>query len=144
MAWRAAEELERRLSPRKATILRRHQLVPELAEDLRHYDTVIFVDAAVAANGSGRPGEVRVEEVQPEQSPVEVHFSHQFRPGTLLAMAGQLYNAKPRAFCVTVTGENFEHGELLSKSVESSLPELLGRIEGLIREPESRAVLGGR
>jgi hydrogenase maturation protease len=94
-----------------------------LAETVRHCAAVIFVDAA---EGSA-PGEVRSEELR--DSAAKTRFSHQLSPQAVLALAKQLYDASPRAFYVTMTGQRFDHGDSLSPAVAAALPALAARIE---------------
>jgi hydrogenase maturation protease len=131
LAWRAADELERKLSGSEIEILRVHQLAPELAENLTRCDTVIFVDAASADRGNGNPGEVRCLEVGSSEGPPR--FSHQLSPGAVVALARQLYGAMPHAFTVTLTGECFDHGDFLSPRVATAIPALVVRIEALVQ-----------
>lgn len=133
VGWRAAAALEKTFAPDKAEILSLHQLGPELAENASHSEFVIFVDAAT---GPGRPGEIQVEELAESASASETSaFCHAMSPSQVLALAVQLYNCRPRAFSITVVGENFNHGESLSPSVEAALPALLARIEELATPP---------
>jgi hydrogenase maturation protease len=130
LAWRTADLLERKLSP--VRILRLHQLTPEIAEDLSRCHAVIFIDAAA----TGSPGEIRVEELAlGEKRPAEdLMCFHQFTPSTLMTMASRLYGARPRAFVATLSGQNFDHSESLSRAVEASIPEFVARIEALVRQ----------
>ncbi len=131
LAWRAADDLEKKFPHPDVEILRRHQLAPELAETVSHSEAVIFVDAASAGGANGQPGEVRSSEVtSPEGAP---RFSHQLSPSTVIALARQLYSASPHAFSVTLTGQCFDHGESLSPVVKAALPALVMQIETLLR-----------
>jgi hydrogenase maturation protease len=130
LAWRAADELEKKFSSPDVEVLRTHQLAPELAETVSGVEAVIFVDAATA--GNGQPGEVRSSPIDlPEGAP---HFSHQLFPGSVIALARQLYAATPLAFSVTLTGECFDHGELLSPVVVAALPALVARVAALVQQ----------
>ena len=131
VAWRAADELERRFSGGDVEILRTHQLAPELAEAVSRSEAVIFMDAA-AASDSGHPGEVGSAQVGLPETPVR--FSHQLSPSSVMALARQLYGASPRAFSVTLTGECFDHGEALSSVVAAALPAFVARIETLVQQ----------
>jgi hydrogenase maturation protease len=127
VGWVVAEELRRRLALPEVEVLQLLQLLPEVAESLSHADTVIFVDASC----DGEPGELRCRPVTPP--PAKVQFTHQLSPAELLGLAGQLYGATPQAFCVTLTGHCFEHGEELSESVAARLPTLAATVEQLTR-----------
>lgn len=127
IAWRVAQALQAKFSSDDVEILCLHQLAPELAESAGLFDGIIFLDAA-----SGPiPGEVRIEEIAahaPEQA-----SSHALTPAAVLSLAARLYNARPRSFAITVTGHNFDHGESLSPPVAAALPDLISRIESLLR-----------
>ena len=130
LAWHAVDELEKKFSSPEVEVLRTHQLAPELAETVSSVEAVIFVDAATA--GNGQPGEVRSSPIDlPEGAP---RFSHQLYPGSVIALARQLYAATPLAFSVTLTGACFDHGELLSPVVGAALPALVARIAALVEQ----------
>ncbi len=133
LAWRAADEFEPRLSSSEIEVLRLHQLAPELAETISHVDAVIFVDAA--AQPDRPPGDVQCAPIT--GIPSEVTFSHQLSPHTVVALARQLYNASPRAFSVTMTGQDFDHAECLSPPVAAALPALIHRIESVVQTLQS-------
>ena len=136
LASRAADELAQKVEPSKVEILQRHQLAPELAENLSRCEAVIFVDAAASHGEDNYPGKIRAVEIpsQGEEHEAASAFCHQFSPFSLLALAARLYQARPRAFCVTLTGENFDAGEGLSPAIEAALPEFVAQIESLTRE----------
>ena len=138
IAWRAADALEGKFSDTDVEILRLHQLAPEVADSLRTRDLVIFLDAACVDDiGGSRPGEIRVREVPgteiAEHRPGQ--FSHVYSPEKVLDLARELYNATPKAYVITVAGQNFDHGECLSVPVANSVPELLARIHELLASP---------
>ena len=134
VAWSAADLLQARLSSPQVEILRRQQLGPELAEDLRHVDGVVFVDAAVREGArAGDAGEIRVERIASANTSTALRFSHSLSPAAVIALATQLYDAQPEAWAATVTGQDFDHGESLSRAVAAALPSLVTRIEALVR-----------
>ena len=135
IAWRAADALAPKFSESDVEIFRLHQLTPELADTVRNFGTVIFVDAASCDASHDEPGAIRLEEIRGGTSE-PARFSHVLSPKKVLDLALQLYGASPRVFVITVTGENFGHGDSLSSSVASALPELVARIEYLIKEPD--------
>ncbi|HYG98513.1 MAG TPA: hydrogenase maturation protease [Terriglobales bacterium] len=128
------------------------QLNPELADPISRADLVLFVDAAdpaanTMATGSGSrvgvqpdpvpallraiPGSILEHDLEPTcQSPQ--CFSHDLTPSTLLACAGELFGSCPKGKLLSVVGDNFGMGEVLSPTVEAALAELLRRIEVLI------------
>jgi hydrogenase maturation protease len=133
IAWRAADTLAPKVSESEVEILRLHQLTPELADTVRNLKTVIFVDAASCDAPQDKPGMIRLEEIRGSTSE-PARFSHALSPKKILDLALHLYGASPRAFVITVTGENLGHGNSLSAPVATALPELIARIESLIKE----------
>ena len=131
LAWRAADALESKFDGAEVEVLRSHQLTPELAETVSRSQAVLFVDAASPDGGNRQPGEVCSTEVHVSKS--TRRFSHQLSPSAVVGLAQELYGAGPRAFSVTLTGQSFGHGELLSPVVEAAIPALVARIEGLVR-----------
>lgn len=138
VAWHAADILAERFSAPDTEILRLHQLAPELADTLRSFDRVIFIDAAFGEDPDIESGAVGVEEIFPA-TPDPARFSHAFTPQRVLGLAAELYAARLRAFSVTVRGANFDHGNTLSAPVADALPNLVSTIERLVRDAASNA-----
>ena len=147
IAWHAADALQEKFSDTDLEILRLHQLTPEVADSLRHRELVLFVDAACSHDvENSRPGEIRVNELSTME--IRKHrpgqFSHVYSPEKVLGFARELYHAIPKAYAITVTGENFGHGECLSAPVASALHKLVLTIEQLVKhrsqnqEPQSK------
>jgi hydrogenase maturation protease len=129
VAWHAAKQLSEKFSQEQGEIQVQHQLGPELAESISRSSLTIFIDAS---SGTGRIGEVRVQRLEAHSTDAP-RFCHSLSPSAVLAMAKQLYGTTPNAFSVTATGENFEHGEHLSPSLQAAVPELIRRVEELVR-----------
>jgi len=138
VAWRAADALRGKFPESQVEILCLHQLAPELAETAGRFERVIFVDAA--SKQTGEPGKIRVKQIRAEAISKNegTAFGHSLSPAAVLALAASLYGAKPQAFSVTVTGEDFGHGDRLSRSVTAALPDLISRIELLVQSTLSR------
>jgi hydrogenase maturation protease len=132
LAWRVASELKKQFPG--IEIVERHQLVPELAEFISRSEAVIFVDAASAEAGGNQAGEIRIVEISEPESGRDLSspFHHQYSPISLLALAAQVYGAKPRAFIASLVAQDFSPGGRLSPAVEQAMPEFLARIEDLI------------
>jgi hydrogenase maturation protease len=131
VAWRAAEQLQRKFPGQEVKIQTLHQLSPELAESISRSELTIFIDAASSPANSG---EVQVQPLDSDAPSTEApRLFHSLTPIAVLAMAKQLYGARPKAFSVTATGENFEHGEQLSPRIQAALPLLFARVEELVR-----------
>jgi hydrogenase maturation protease len=138
VAWRTADALRGKFPESRVEILCLHQLAPELAETASRFECVIFLDAA--SKQAGKPGEIRVEEIRGETIPKNegAAFGHSLSPAAVLALAANLYGAKPQAFSVTVAGKDFGHGDGLSPSVAAAVPDLISRIELLAQSALSR------
>jgi hydrogenase maturation protease len=133
VAWQAADALERISDSDKLEILRVHQLAPELAASISRSEAVIFLDAA-APSPDAKSGEILVEKIQPGDSTNSGAFCHAFSPESVLAMAQQLYGARPDAYFVSMIGETFAHGESLSPAVAARVPAMVERIQRLVEE----------
>jgi hydrogenase maturation protease len=142
LAWRAGDELRKKIPSPDVEIVQRHQLTPELAEDIRQADAVILVDTSAARVTNVLPGEIRIVEIGQQETSQATGsaFHHQFSPASLLALVVRLYGARPRAFVATLAGENFGPSECLSPAVERAIPEFVERIEKLIMELGVRAL----
>jgi hydrogenase maturation protease len=136
IAWRAAEQLTLKLPSVTDTICV-HQLAPELSEKLKDRDVVIFLDAA----REGEPGNVECKLIS--ATPVDVHFWHHLSPNNLLALSKELYGAAPRAFSISLCGELFDHGAMLSPSATANLPRLLATVTDLLVELSGARAMTG-
>lgn len=105
-----------------------HQLVPELAETVKDYALLIFVDAHVG----NLPEEIREEQLNAAFTAPFV--SHQFHPSTVLALAQEMYGRAPHAVLLSIRGHDFDFGEGLSPETAALVPEALARIARLIAE----------
>jgi hydrogenase maturation protease len=87
------------------------QLTPELALDIASadVDAVVFADVA-AAPPSGDAIHIR----RLHTGAAAISFSHHVAPSTLLTYASALYGRCPTAWLVTVPGEVFDIGALIS------------------------------
>jgi hydrogenase maturation protease len=128
VAWRAAEAIQEKFSGSEVEVRCLQQLGPELAESVSRVTAVVFVDAS----SQGEPGSVRCQPLTNGTAELN-RFGHAFSPASVMSLAARLYSASPRAFCATVTGQDFIHGESLSGAVEAALPVLIRRIEQLVR-----------
>jgi len=128
LAWHAADELSKESLDKELLdleILRTHQLTPELAKTVSLSQAVIFIDAA----REGAPGEI-VSHVIYSQ-PASFDASHHFTPSKVMALAEELYGRRPHAVCISMVGDNFEHGEVLSQAVVKALPKLVLAVKNL-------------
>jgi hydrogenase maturation protease len=104
------------------------QLTPELAELISQAGEVFFVDAAIKPIKPHKPhrcfGLIRL---QPAHDAYELgqHFGD---PRILLALAQVLYGRSPRAWLITIPGQNFDLGETLSPQTECGMAQTLDHI----------------
>jgi hydrogenase maturation protease len=84
------------------------QLTPEIADGLAVAESVVFVDARVAEEGS----DIEIEAIEPATSVGGV--GHVSDPRSLLALTRWLHGRSPRAHLLTVPGVEFALGEEMS------------------------------
>jgi hydrogenase maturation protease len=111
------------------TALAVHQLTPELAARLAECDRAVFLDARQGG------GEARWRAL----APAETHagLEHASDPARLLALARDLFGARPAAWLLTLPGVEFSFGAGLSEPTARALEAaagVLGRLLGT--EPE--------
>jgi hydrogenase maturation protease len=93
------------------------QLTPEMAEDIRAYEYVCFIDA----HTGNIPQPVRLIDVESEfqASP----FTHHLTPQSLLSMCETIYGAKPVAALLSVLGHRFLFSRQLSEGTAELVPQ---------------------
>jgi hydrogenase maturation protease len=126
IGWHAAKLLaaDRLLGAR---ILARHQLAPELAEDVSRASLVVLVDAAA----EGEPGSVSVRRIG-SPPPAPITWSHHLVPETLAGLANALYGTVPPIVLVSVAAASFAEGDRLSSALERALPEVVEVVAGVV------------
>ena len=137
VAWQILEQLERRPGFESVTMIRCHQLTPELAEPISAAHRVIFVDARVGETPV-RVSVYRIRSSKAEREP----FSHHVDPPALLDCADALFGKRPEAFVASVGIGFLGYGEQLSEVVRNSLDFLRERVVELAsggEVPEARA-----
>jgi len=100
------------------------QLTPELAEDLAGAQTVVFIDASVAA------AEVMIEPV--EAAAGSTPMSHSLAPPEVVALARVLFGFEGRAWLCHVPGTDFDDGEGLSDIAEANARSAAERLRALL------------
>lgn len=89
-------------------------LTPELAEVLRDYESVLFVDAT-------RNDEAVCWQAVPEQG--DLWPLHAGSPAALLALTRSLYGRAPEGWLLSLPGEEFGFSTGLSRCAEKSLAQ---------------------
>lgn len=111
-------------------VMTRHQLVPELAEEMSQARAVIFVDANAKATGN-----VKLRSIKPAN--VNQNFAHATDPRSLLALSRQVFGQNPKAWMLAIPAEDFGFGDGLSPRAEAGLKVALEQIRQLtIRESD--------
>ena len=123
---------ERLAATDRVAVRIRAQLVPELADDMRGRDVVVFVDATATLE----PGAVAVRRLAAVVEPGAPALTHHTSPEGLLLLAERLYDARPCAFLVAIGAASFALGEDLSPSVAAALPEAAALVRRLVAAPD--------
>jgi hydrogenase maturation protease len=110
-----------------ARILAYQQLDPVLLDEVQDSDLVVFVDATIEKLGEG----MKWDRVRPERSGF-AHTTHHFRPSLLLSLLLSLHHKVPEAWLVSVQGEDFGHGEGLTREAQARAVKACREIAGFI------------
>jgi len=109
-------------------ILSRQQWTPELAEEITHADSVLFIDCSV----DSAPGAIEFVPVHPAAGPQTV-ATHHSGAAELLALSRDLYHSVPHtALQLTIGAGSTEIGEGFSAQVKAALPQACQLIEETI------------
>jgi hydrogenase maturation protease len=121
-----AEWAEQRFSEQPGVrVIADHQWTPELAEDVAHAQSVLFIDCSLDA----KPGSLQLSPVEPSQGGPE-HNTHHLNAAELLALGNDLYNSLPHeSLQLTIGAGSIEFGEHFSDAVTAALPAACKLIE---------------
>jgi hydrogenase maturation protease len=122
--WRAAELLEDDPRAAGARVLARHQLTPELAEDVGRAGLLVLVDASTEPGPAGSVSSRPLPGTPASQSV----FSHHVDPVRLLQLAEALFGHAPAAVQVSVRAADLEVGTDLSAPVAAAMPVLVDAV----------------
>jgi len=124
---RVAEAIEK-LNLSGVSALSRTLLTPELAATIAEAKRVVFVDASVEGKT-----EVELRKIFPAQS--SQVLGHSANPGTLLAMARDLFGHAPDAWIIAIPAANLEVGEDLSELAKRGMTIAIEKITKMARAP---------
>jgi len=109
-------------------ILTVQQLLPELIDEMKHADRVVFVDAAVSVNESTFSTNI----VEPKKS--RRSLGHHESPANLLALLHDLEHRTPEAWLLTISAFSFDHGEQLTETAANNMRAALAWIRAWLGE----------
>jgi len=112
-----AERLHYEGVDEQVTLMSRHRLTPELAEDLSETEFVLFI----AVCSSAPYGAQICRRIRPARS-VTQSFASGMSPESLLSCTQAVYDHLPQGLLVEVGSSRFDHGASLS-------PEIAGLVE---------------
>jgi hydrogenase maturation protease len=150
LAWGNAGRIDDGLGPRLAAILSDlelpnvdvvsdYQLQVEFAWEVSRVDRVVFVDAS-------RTGvePFSIAPLEPERGSPR-YTSHELSPGAVLALALDLYAARPEAWLLGIRGFEFDaFGERLSPEAKRNLDCAAAAVEAWMRTDETGALASAR
>jgi hydrogenase maturation protease len=102
------------------------QLLPELAAELAAARLAVFVDA----RADSAPAGVAATRITAHET--TDWSTHTADPRALLALSGAVYGCHPEAWWVTVPGQYFGFGEVLSPFALENVRRAIHRIEALL------------
>lgn len=119
------------------TVESTYQLQVEHADQVANSDLVVFVDAAAAG-----PSPFLARPLGPLGRPA--FSTHALEPGTVLALAEELYDAHPRAILLGIRGYTFDgFGEQLSSHAERNLEAAGSWLAAALTPPTDVAIPPG-
>jgi hydrogenase maturation protease len=126
--WLAAWAERRFAENADVRVIARQQWTPELAEDIAHAESVLFIDCSV----DSAPGSVKLTPVEPAAAEQGI-ATHHSGAAELLALARDYYAQLPRnAQLLTLGAGSTALGEVFSDAVTAALPEACWLIEETI------------
>jgi len=109
-------------------VLTIQQLVPELIDDMKQAQRILFVDAAIPG---GIEGGFHAGMVTPVRSRPAI--GHYETPAQLLALLQDLEGVTPEAWLITIAGSSFDHGEQISRIADKNMQHALAWIRNRLR-----------
>jgi hydrogenase maturation protease len=122
--WLAQWAEERFSANPRVRVLARHQWTPELAEDISHSESVLFIDCATNIS----PGSIQITSVYPSDENSDLG-THHVSAGHLLSLSRDLYDTLPRnSLLLTIGAASLELREGFSEAVTAALPDAYHRL----------------
>ncbi len=105
-----------------------HQLVPELTEEMKWADRVLFIDA----NADRACGTFHFRPLGPRKS--RRLLGHHESPENLLALLQDMEGRAPRAWLLSIRASSFEHGEGFTGDTAGCLDQAMPWIHEFLAE----------
>lgn len=134
IGYLAAERLMELLGQDKAEVYARQQLTPDLADVLRRYQRVLFIDACADA----APGQIDRRPIVPDGQNWGA-FVHEMSPAVLLGCVKETYGQCPEGVLYAIGVESFEIGEGLTATATASLEKVIRLIQAELAEGDATA-----
>lgn len=135
--WKAAQLLVEDPRVDGAVIVARHQLTPELAEDISRAGLVVLIDAR---RDSLPTGSVAVSMVRPKPNRVSSRLStHDLDPSALVGLAERMFGPAPPVVLVSVSAAKLDHGDRLSPEMRAAMPAVLDAVVRAAHETRTGA-----
>ncbi len=109
-------------------VLAVHQLVPELVDEMKGVERVLFIDAATNIESAFQAGVI-----VPKKS--RRFFGHYETPANLLALMYELEGRAPDAYQVSISARSFRHSAEMTKKAQEHLHTALAWIRDFLVEP---------
>ena len=107
-----------------------HQLVPELAEKIAEFETVIFIDASLETK------QVKLTRLKNLQT--NGNWTHHLTPESLIYLTEFLYKKKPQTWSIDIPISNLDFGDKISNFAEEGKQKALAIIQNLIEQSLSK------
>lgn len=127
IGWHVADRLAADPRLDGVTVLRLHQLTPELALDVSEASFVILVDAR-----HGPPAGTFVIERVGHVEDASTTWSHHLDPESLVGLALELYGRAPEVFTVGVGIASLDVGDELSPTVAAQVTAITDAVTALV------------
>lgn len=98
------------------------QLMPEMSEDISHYERLCFVDAHTGNIAE----EILLQPV--DATPASSAFTHHMTPAAVLALTRSIYAKSPEAVLISIRGNQFGFARDLSEETAALVPQAVNRI----------------
>jgi hydrogenase maturation protease len=99
-----------------------HQFDLGLADEIKNWDQVIFVDATLEKLKKGW----KRTRLAPEEQ--KLNFSHHLTPPSLLKLVEAIYKVKPDGWVFSIEGCNFDFGTTLTPKVKGAADKVVDEV----------------